>query len=293
MSSDEYVGVGIQIGKEDGLLTVIKVFEYRPAYKAGVRTGDKIIKIDGEPTKNMDIEEVSKKLQGEKEDTSVIITVSREDKLIDFSIVRDVIRNTSYVDASDNVIYRNKNGFSVNKGSHVNLTKNYVVSNSYVGIFVNDEKTEALIRDNSIYYNKFGVGVGNGGQAEIINNDISYNSNDGLDFGWSNKKSQVIRNVLSYNGEDGIDLQPNSNVLIKGNLIHGNNNTGIIVKQSSLNEPISENFITNNLYTGILLQGESKATITNNFLMGNLNNICSSSEKDNKVIIVTTQPLHI
>jgi len=89
----EFGGIGIQIGIKDGVLTVIAPIEDTPAYNAGIKAGDKIIKIDGEPTKDMGIQDAVNKMRGQK-GTSVTITIIREGwkETKDFPIVRDIIK---------------------------------------------------------------------------------------------------------------------------------------------------------------------------------------------------------
>src|SRR4030065_1047472 len=89
----EFGGLGIQIGVKDNLLTVISPIEDTPAFKAGIKAGDKIIKINGESTRNMSINDAVTKLRGHK-GTSVTITIMREEfeEPRDFTMVRDVIK---------------------------------------------------------------------------------------------------------------------------------------------------------------------------------------------------------
>ena len=87
-----FSGVGIVITLQDKVVTVISPIEGTPAYKAGIKAGDQIIKVDGEETKTMMLWEAVKKMRGKK-GTSVVITVRREgvSDPIDFTIVRDII----------------------------------------------------------------------------------------------------------------------------------------------------------------------------------------------------------
>ena len=62
----EFGGLGIQIGMKDKMLTIIAPIEDTPAYRAGVKAGDKIIKIDGESTKDISLHEAVTKLRGPK-----------------------------------------------------------------------------------------------------------------------------------------------------------------------------------------------------------------------------------
>ncbi len=88
----EFGGIGIVITMQKGILTVISPIEGTPASKAGVEAGDKIVKVDGEATKDMMLWEAVKKMRGPK-GTQVIITVVRDnvDTPIDFKLVRDII----------------------------------------------------------------------------------------------------------------------------------------------------------------------------------------------------------
>ncbi|MBI4844606.1 MAG: S41 family peptidase [Nitrospirae bacterium] len=92
----EFGGLGIQIGIKNNLLTVIAPIEDTPAFIAGVKAGDIITKVDGEPTKDLTLYEAVKKLRGAK-GTSVTITIVREDvkSPMDFTIVRDIIKTKS------------------------------------------------------------------------------------------------------------------------------------------------------------------------------------------------------
>src|SRR5712691_806183 len=86
-------GLGIEITVRDGVLTVVSPIEDTPAYRAGVKAGDQIIKIEGELTKDMSLVEAVKKMRGPK-GSKIVISVRREglNKLLDFSLVREVIR---------------------------------------------------------------------------------------------------------------------------------------------------------------------------------------------------------
>ncbi len=92
-TTGEFGGLGIEITIRNGVLTVVAPIEDTPAYKAGVKAGDKIIKINGESTKNMTLMDAVKKLRGKK-GTKVTISIFREGlkKLKNITIVRDIIK---------------------------------------------------------------------------------------------------------------------------------------------------------------------------------------------------------
>ncbi len=89
----EFGGVGIQIGVKDNILTVIAPIEDTPAYNAGIKAGDKIIKINDESTKDMGLLDAVNKMRGAK-GTSVMLMLMREGwkEPKDFTIVRDIIK---------------------------------------------------------------------------------------------------------------------------------------------------------------------------------------------------------
>ncbi len=89
----KFGGLGIEISIRDGLLTVITPIDDTPAWKAGIKAGDRIVKIEDELTKNITLSEAVKKLRGAP-GTEINITVLREKefKLHDFTIVREIIQ---------------------------------------------------------------------------------------------------------------------------------------------------------------------------------------------------------
>lgn len=92
-TTGEYGGLGIEIGIRDNKLTVISPIEDTPAHRAGIKAGDKIVKIEGETVVDPKLSEVVKKLRG-KPKTKVEISIERDgiDELIDFTIVREKIK---------------------------------------------------------------------------------------------------------------------------------------------------------------------------------------------------------
>lgn len=86
-------GLGIEITIKDGVLTVISPIEDTPAFRAGVKAGDHILKIDDKFTKDLNINDAVKRMRGVK-GTSVTLTIMREgfDKPKEFPLVRDIIQ---------------------------------------------------------------------------------------------------------------------------------------------------------------------------------------------------------
>lgn len=88
----QYYGVGMEIGPESGRTVVIFPFPDSPAYKAGIRPGDVILKVDDKPCRGLTTDQVAALLKGPR-GTVVHITVGREgwDQPFDFTITRDAI----------------------------------------------------------------------------------------------------------------------------------------------------------------------------------------------------------
>lgn len=96
----KFGGLGIEITTQGGLLTVVTPIEDTPAWKAGIKSQDRIVKINNELTRDMDLSDAVKKLRG-KVGESVDITVLRESekKVLEFKIVRDIIKIKDIKDA--------------------------------------------------------------------------------------------------------------------------------------------------------------------------------------------------
>jgi len=89
----EFGGLGIQIGVKEKMLTVIAPIEDTPAYKAGIKAGDHILKINGDKTQDMTLTDAVEKMRGPK-GTPVTITIMRDDFVQpqDFTLTRDIIK---------------------------------------------------------------------------------------------------------------------------------------------------------------------------------------------------------
>ncbi len=89
----EFGGIGIEISIKDGFPVVITPIEDTPAFKQGIKAGDLIVRIDGKPTKNMNLVDVVKMIRGQK-GKPVNLTIAREGTpgMKEYSIVRDIIQ---------------------------------------------------------------------------------------------------------------------------------------------------------------------------------------------------------
>ncbi|WP_374366341.1 S41 family peptidase [Piscinibacter sp.] len=92
-TSGRFVGVGIEIGMEDGLVKVVSPIEGSPAFRAGLKSGDLITKIDDTVVKGLTMDQAVKKMRGEP-NTKVVLTVFRkaESRSFPVTIIREEIR---------------------------------------------------------------------------------------------------------------------------------------------------------------------------------------------------------
>ena len=95
-TSGEFGGLGIEVGMEDGFIKVISPIDDTPAQKAGIKTGDLIIKLDDTPVKGMELNEAVNRMRG-KPGTDITLTILRsgEEKPLVIKITRDVIKVNS------------------------------------------------------------------------------------------------------------------------------------------------------------------------------------------------------
>ena len=92
-TTGRFVGVGIEIGMEDGLVKIVSPIEGTPAFRAGIKSGDLITKIDDSIVKGMTLDQAVKRMRGEA-GTKVTLTIFRKNESRSFpvTITRDVIR---------------------------------------------------------------------------------------------------------------------------------------------------------------------------------------------------------
>jgi carboxyl-terminal processing protease len=88
----KFGGIGIQIGVENGILTIISPLVGSPAYREGLEAGDQIIEIEGKTTEGIVVDEAVQRLKG-LPDTSVTIKIRRPDdgKIRDVKLTREEI----------------------------------------------------------------------------------------------------------------------------------------------------------------------------------------------------------
>jgi carboxyl-terminal processing protease len=96
----EFGGIGVEITLKDGIITIITPIAGTPADSAGIKPGDKIVRINGKTTKNITLNDAVKMMRGDS-GTQLVLTIWREkeEKVLDIPIKRAIINVTSIKDA--------------------------------------------------------------------------------------------------------------------------------------------------------------------------------------------------
>ena len=120
-TSGEFGGLGIEVGQEEGFLKVISPIDDTPASKAGIQPGDLIIKIDGQPTKGLNMSESVDKMRG-KIGSKIVLTIVREGaRPFDVELERAIIKVKSVKSQllDEHYGYLRISQFQVNSGEEV------------------------------------------------------------------------------------------------------------------------------------------------------------------------------
>ena len=92
-TSGIFGGVGLEITVRGGWVTVVSAVDGTPAFRAGIQPGDRILKIDGQSTREMDLADAVKAMRG-KQGSRVLLNISRQGvkQPFDVSVVREVVK---------------------------------------------------------------------------------------------------------------------------------------------------------------------------------------------------------
>lgn len=137
--SGEFEGIGAEIGKKKGQLTVIAPLPKSPAELAGLKTGDLIYAINKEETFELELDEAVSKIRGPK-GTTVVLTIGRDggEEIKDISIIRDkiVIPTVVYEKKENNIAYMRVSVFNEDTWEEFDKVAREVVKNSPKGIIL-------------------------------------------------------------------------------------------------------------------------------------------------------------
>lgn len=105
----QFGGLGIEITLKDGLITIITPIEDTPAWKAGIKAGDRIVKIDDKVARDFTLSDAVKLLRGKPGSAvNVVVLREQEGKLYEFKITRELIKIQDVKDVKileDNIGY--------------------------------------------------------------------------------------------------------------------------------------------------------------------------------------------
>ena len=132
--SGSFSGIGMEVGIKDKILTVVAPLKNTPSYKAGIKPGEKILKIDGKETNDMTVDKAISLIRGEK-GTSVILTMYRDGdrKPREVTLVRDtiIIPTVETIKRDDGVFVISVYNFSANVATDFqNALKEFAQTNS-------------------------------------------------------------------------------------------------------------------------------------------------------------------
>jgi carboxyl-terminal processing protease len=135
----EFGGLGITIGMRDNILTVIAPIEDTPAFRAGLKSGDKIIKIEDNSTATLSLEDAVNSLRG-KPGTDVTITIHRDNtpKPFDVKLTRAIIKVAAvkYDMIGNDVAYIRVTQFKEDVSGEIKTAIENLRKNKYKGIIV-------------------------------------------------------------------------------------------------------------------------------------------------------------
>ena len=183
-STGEFGGLGLEVGMEDNFIKVISPIDDTPAQKAGIKTSDLIISIDGQSIKGLGLGEAVKKMRGPK-GSEITLSIIRKGvpQPIEFTLIRDIISVVSVRSEilNDNYLYIRIAQFQGNTGIDLknllaNTEKKQTIKGAVLDLRNNPggilqaavEVTDAFIEEGLIVYT----------EGRIKHSAMSYHANN-------------------------------------------------------------------------------------------------------------------
>lgn len=152
----EFSGVGMEIGIRKNQLTVISPIKDTPAYKAGIKAGDKILKIDDKDTSALNLQEAVSLIRG-KRGTQVTLTITRNglDKTKEFIITRDTIKiptvTLDFIGNDQNIAHLQIYSFNQNADADFRKAAQQILSSNIDKIILDLRNNPGGLLDSSVY----------------------------------------------------------------------------------------------------------------------------------------------
>ena len=199
LTKGKYGGVGIQIGVREKQLTVLAPMDNSPAKRAGILSGDKIIKIDNQETIDYNIDDAAKLIRGKK-GTDVMLSIQRygENELIDFVLTREsiAVKDISYFGMLDETTgYIRLTRFSRNSDKEMKAALESLLSEQMKGLILD-------LRDNP------------GGLLNSAVNILDFFTEKGELLVWTEGKTQKLNRKYTSKANPIVPKDINITVLV-------------------------------------------------------------------------------
>lgn len=236
-TSGQFGGIGIEITIKDGVLTIISPIEDTPAWKAGVKPGDKIVSINGESTKGFSLAEAAQRLKG-KRGEKIHLGIFRDgfDKPKEFAITRGVVKihSAKYTDLGDGFAYVRLTSFIENSASEMTkeLKAHQKKYGSIKGLILDLRKNPGGLLDQAVQicdlFLDHGVIVSTKGRNQK-QKEVLYAKKDGT---LENFPLIVLVDEYSASASEIVSgaLQDNKRALIMGKRTFGKGSVQSVVK---------------------------------------------------------------
>lgn len=148
-----FEGIGAELGIKDDILTVIAPLSGSPAEKAGLRAGDKILKVNDKTTADMTIDAAVDMIRGKKgSEVKLIILRNSEDNVREVSIIRGTIsiKSVEVEFKSDNIAYLKITKFGDDTSREFDAATNQIISKNIKGIILDLRNNPGGFLDKSV-----------------------------------------------------------------------------------------------------------------------------------------------
>ncbi len=236
-TSGRFGGLGIEVTIQDGLLTIISPIEDTPAWKAGLKPGDKIVSIDGHSTKDMSLAESTQMMRGE-EGSKISLGVVRQGLRIkkDFIIKRKIIKikSVKHTDMGKGYIYLRLTNFTEDSTTGIKKTLKAIIkkNKSIKGIILDLRHNPGgllsqAIQISDLFLNK-GIIVSTIGRKKSDKKIVHATEDDSL----TNFPMVVLINEYSASASEIVAgaLKDNKRALIMGKRSFGKGSVQSVIK---------------------------------------------------------------